>query len=99
MKVIISKPGITIDKINKDSFFAVSNNNKTPIGGSSLWSGMMLIGNIIYTCSSGHPILYSEIPLYDNPDKYNEILRNKYYIISGDAEFFGNKIISKCLKI
>ena len=95
MKVIISKPGIPINEINKDSFFALCNNNKSPIGGSSLWSGMMLIGNIIYTCSSGHPILYSEIPLYDDPNKYNEILKNKYHILIGDAEFFGNKIISK----
>ena len=94
MKVIISRPGIPLNEINKDSFFAVCNNNKNPIGGASLWSGMMLIGNIIYTCSSGYPILYSELPLYDNPDKYNEILKNKYYIINGDAEFFGNKIIS-----
>ena len=94
MKVIISKPGIPIDKINRDSFFAVSNNNKSPIGGASLWNGMMLIGNIIYTCSSGHPILYSELPLFDNPIKYNDILKNKYYIKSGKAKFFGNKIIS-----
>ena len=95
MKVIISKPGITIDKINKDSFFAVSNNNKTPIGGSSLWSGMMLVENIIYTCSSGHPILYSELPLYDDPNKYNYLLENKYYTKRGNFKFFGNKIISK----
>ena len=95
MKIIISKPGIPIDQINKESFFGVSNNNNSPIGGSSLWSGMLLIGNIIYTCSSGHPILYSELPLYDEPYKYNDILKNKYLILSGDAEFLGNKIISK----
>ena len=95
MKVIISKPGIPIDKINRDSFFAVNNNNKSPIGGASLWSGMMLIGNILYTCSSGHSILYSELPLYDEPSKYNSLLKNKYFIINGDAEFFGNKIITK----
>ena len=95
MKVIISKPGIPIDKINKDSFFAVTNNNKSPIGGASLWSGMMLIGNIIYTCSSGHVILYSELPLYDDPNKYNSILREKYQILSGDVDFYGNKIITK----
>lgn len=94
MKVIISKPGIPIEQINRDSFFAVSNNNKSPIGGASLWSGMMLIGNIIYTCSSGHPILFSELPLFDYPDKYNDMLKNKYFIKSGKAEFFGNKIIS-----
>ena len=95
MKVMISKPGISIDKIDKDSFFSVVNNYNSPIGGSSLWNGMMLIGNIIYTCSSGHPILYSELPLYDEPNKYKDILKNKYYIVNGDAEFFGNKIITK----
>ena len=95
MKVIISKPGIPIDKINRDSFFAVNNNNKSPIGGASLWNGMMLVGNIIYTCSSGHPILYSELPLYDDPNKYNQLLKNKYIIKSGNADFFGNKIITK----
>ena len=71
MKVIISKPGIPIEQINRESFFAVNNNNKSPIGGASLWSGMMLIGNKIFTCSSGHPILYSELPVYDDPIKYN----------------------------
>ena len=95
MKVIISKPGIPIEKINKDSFFAVSNNNKSPIGGASLWNGMMLIGNILYTCSSGHPILYAELPLFDKPNKYSNILKNKYIIKTGNAEFFGNKIISR----
>ena len=80
MKVIISKPGIPIEEINKDSFFAVSNNNKSPIGGASLWNGMMLIGNILYTCSSGHPILYSELPVYDEAKKYNNKLKNKYFI-------------------
>ena len=95
MKVIVSKPGIPLEEINRDSFFAVTNNNKSPIGGASLWSGMMLIGNIIYTCSSGHPILYSEIPIYDDPYKYNDILRAKYRIEKGDASFLGNKIILK----
>ena len=95
MKIIISKPGIPIGQINRDSFFAVCNNNKSPIGGASLWNGMMLIGNIIYTCSSGHPILFSELPLYDDPNKYNDLLKNKYHISSGDAKFFGNKIIAK----
>jgi len=94
MKVIISKPGIPIDKIDRDSFFAVNNNNKSPIGGASLWNGMMLIGNTIYTCSSGHPILYSELPLYDDPNKYNQLLKNKYIIKGGNASFFGNKIIT-----
>ena len=95
MKVLISKPGIPIEKINRDSFFAVTNNNKSPIGSSGLWNGMMLVGNILYTCSSGHPILYSELPLYDDPNKYNDMLSKKYYKICGDAEFIGNKIISK----
>ena len=94
MKVLISKPGVPIDKINRDSFFAVNNNNKSPIGGASLWNGMMLIGNIIYTCSSGHPILYSELPVYDDPNKYNHLLENKYIIKSGNANFYGNKIIT-----
>ena len=95
MKVIISKPGIPLEEINRDSFFAITNNNRSPIGGASLWSGMMLIGNIIYTCSSGHPILYSELPLYDEKNKYNDILKSKYKIEVGDADFFGNKIILK----
>lgn len=56
---------------------------------------MMLIDNKIYTCSTGHPILYSELPLYDEPYKYNDVLKNKYYIVRGNFEFFGNKIISK----
>ena len=95
MKVLISKPGIPLEKINADSFYAITNNNRSPIGGASLWSGMMLINNILYTCSSEHPILYSELPIYDEPNKYNKILKNKYIIKNGQAEFFGNKIIIK----
>ena len=64
MKVLISKPGIPLKKINADSFYAITNNNRCLIGGASLWSGMMLINNILYTCSSGHPILYSELLHY-----------------------------------
>ena len=93
MKVLISKPGIPIEKINADSFYAIINNNRSPIGGASLWNGMMLIKNTLYTCSSGHPILFSEVPLYDEPNKYNNILKNKYIIKRGKADFFGNKII------
>ena len=55
----------------------------------------MLIGNKIFTCSSGHPILYSELPVYDDPKKYNELLKNKYQIKNGQADFYGNKIITK----
>ena len=95
MKVLISKPGIPLEKINANSFYAITNNNRSPIGGASLWSGMMLINNILYTFSSGHPILYSELPIYDEPSKYNKILKNKYIIKNGQAEFFGNKIIIK----
>ena len=93
MKVIISKPGIKIEDINKDSFYAFTNNNKTPIGGQSLWSGMMIIGNRVYTCSSGCPILYSEIPIYTDPNIYNEKLKEQYIIINGSAKYYGNKII------
>ena len=55
----------------------------------------MLIGNILYTCSSWHPILYSELPIFDEAKKYNNKLKNKYIIESGDAVFAGNKIITK----
>ena len=64
MKVMISKPGIPIEKINKNSFYALCNNNKTPIGMSSIWNGMMLIGDILYTCSSDNSIKYSKLPSY-----------------------------------
>ena len=93
MKVIISKPGIKIEDINRDSFYAVINNNNSPIGGQSLWSGMMLVGNRIYTCSSGCPILYSDLPIYADPNNYSERLKEEYYIKNGDAKYYGNKII------
>ena len=93
MKVLISKPGIPIEKINADSLYAVTNNNRNRIGEASLWNGMMQIKNILYTCSSDHLILFSELPLYDEPNKYNNILKNQYIIKRGKAEFFGNKII------
>ena len=77
MKVIISKPGIKIEDINKDSFYAVVNNNNSPIGGQSLWNGMMLLENRIYTCSSGCPLLYSEIPSYADPSQYSDKLKEE----------------------
>ena len=93
MKVLISKPGVPIEKINKNSFYAITNNNRTPIGGASLWSGMILLENKLLTCSSGHPILYSEMPIYADPKDYNDLLKEKYLIILGDATFYGNKIM------
>jgi uncharacterized protein YfeS len=56
MKVMISKPGIPIEKINQDSFYALCNNNNSPIGALSNWNGMMLLGNILYTVSSENTI-------------------------------------------
>jgi hypothetical protein len=93
MKVIISKPGIKIEDINKDSFYAVVNNNNSPIGGQSLWSGMMLVGNKIYTCSSGCPLLYSELPSYAEPEQYSNKLKEDYCIKNGKVDYYGNKII------
>ena len=39
MKVMISKPNIDIKDINKDSFYALCNNNNSPINGTSIWNG------------------------------------------------------------
>ena len=75
MKVLISKPGIPIENFNKTTFYAITNNNKSPIGELSLRSGMMIMGHKIFTCSSGHPILFSEIQLYADPDDYNNLLK------------------------
>ena len=93
MKILISKPGIKIEDINKDSFYAITNNYKIPIGGKSLWNGMMLIEDTIYTVSSGYNILFSQIPLYVNSSEYDLLLKNEFYIISGNADFKNNKII------
>ena len=92
MKVMISKPGIPIEKINQDSFYALCNNNNSPIGALSNWNGMMLLGNILYTVSSENTIKYSELPLYEEPDKYNEKLKQQYYIQKGDISTYGDKI-------
>ena len=80
MKVMISKPGIPIEMINQDSFYALCNNNNSPIGGVSNWNGMMLFNNILYTVSSENTIKYSEIPIYDEPNKYNKRLKEKLCI-------------------
>ena len=92
MKVMISKPGIKIEDINVDSFYAITNVYKSPIGTNSLWNGMRLIGNKLFAVSSGHNILYADIPIYSNPEDYNNILKDQYDIISGNASFVGNKI-------
>ena len=99
MKVMISKPGIPIEEINQDSFYALCNNNNSPIGSLSNWNGMMLIENILYTVSSDNTIKYSEIPIYDDPDKYSEGLRKNYSILKGEISTYGNKIISESNEI
>ena len=99
MKVMISKPGIPIEQINQNSFYALCNNNNSPIGTLSNWNGMALIDNILYTVSSENTIKYSEIPIYEEPNKYNKILKESYYIKEGNASFFGDQIISESQKI
>ena len=99
MKVMISKPGIPIEQINQSSFYALCNNNNSPIGALSNWNGMALIDNILYTVSSENTIKYSEIPIYEDPNKYNEKLSENYYIKEGNVSFYGDKIISKSRKI
>ena len=54
---------------------------------------MMLIGNKLFTVSSGHPILYTDIPIYSNPEDYNNILKDQYDAISGNASFLKKKFI------
>lgn len=71
MKVIISKPGISIENINKDSFYAVTNVNNTPVGGSSLWNGMMIVDDILYTCSTNCTLRTSKIPVYADKSSYS----------------------------
>ena len=92
MKVMISKPGIPIEKINQDSFYALCNNNNSPIGAVSIWNGMMLLGNTLYTVSSDNTIKYSKLPIYEEPDKYNEILKQQYYVKKGNILTYGDKI-------
>ena len=94
MKVMISKPGIPIENLNQNSFYALCNNNNSPIGALSIWNGMMLLDNILYTVSSENTIKYSEIPIYDEPNKYNEKLIENYFIVKGKIITFGDKLIS-----
>lgn len=70
MKVIVSKPGIPIEEIDGDSFYAVANVNDTPVGGSSLWNGMMIVGDVLYTCSTNCKLRTSKIPVYADKDSY-----------------------------
>ena len=56
---------------------------------------MMLLGNILYTVSSENTIKYSEIPIYTDPNKYNDKLRENYYILKGDISTYGDKLISE----
>lgn len=93
MKVMISKPNIDIKDLNKDSFYALCNNNNSPVNGTSIWNGMMIVNNILYTFSSDNTIKYSEIPIYAEPKLYNQKLRNEYYLKTGNISTYGNKII------
>ena len=59
----------------------------------------MLFDNILYTVSSDNTIKYSEIPMYEEPNKYNEKLKEKYYIKQGKISTFGDKLISETEKL
>ena len=93
MKVMISKPNIDVKDINKDSFYALCNNNNSPVNGTSIWNGMIIFDNILYTFSSDTTIKYSEIPIYVDPNRYSQKLRNEYYLRKGNISTYGNKII------
>ena len=93
MKVMISKPNIDIKDINKDSFYALCNNNNSPVNGTSIWNGMMIVNNTLYTFSSDNTIKFSEIPIYAEPNIYNQKLKNEYYLKKGNISTYGNKII------
>jgi hypothetical protein len=72
-----------------------SNNQKkcnSPIGGVSNWNGMMLFNNILYTVSSENTIKYSEIPIYDEPNKYNRQLKEKLFIKKGEITNYEDKL-------
>jgi len=99
MKVMISKPGIPIEEINQNSFYALCNNNNSPIGSLSNWNGMMLLENVLYTVSSENTIKYSEIPIYEEPKKYSDKLIENYYIKKGKIIAYGDKLISKSSEI
>ena len=89
---MISKPGIPIEEINQNSFYALCNNNNSPIGALSNWNGMMLLGNVLYTVSSENTIKYSEIQIYEEPKKYNDKLIENYYIKKGKIIAYGDKL-------
>ena len=60
---------------------------------------MMLLGNTLYTVSSENTIKFSEIPIYEEPYKYNDKLKNNYYVFKGEISTYGDKIISKSNEI
>lgn len=73
MKCMISKPGVKIEDIRQDSFYAVNNVNNTPVGSGSLWNGMMILNNKLYTCSSSNKVKVSDIPAYALESDYEGI--------------------------
>lgn len=96
MKVMISKPNIDVKDINKDSFYALCNNNNSPVNGTSIWNGLMIVNNTLFSFSSDNTIKFSEIPIYVEPTQYtiyNQKLRNEYYLKRGNITTNGNKII------
>ena len=53
---------------------------------------MMLFNNILYTVSSEITIKYSEIPIYDEPNKYNKRLKEKLCIKKGEITNYEDKL-------
>ena len=60
---------------------------------------MILLGNVSDTVFSENTIKYSEIPLYENPKKYNEKLIENYYIKKGNILAYGDKLTDGFEKI
>lgn len=90
---MISKPGIEIKDINNDVLYPLQYNN-SPINGIRLfWNRMMIVNNILFISSSIYTIKYSEISIYEDTYKYNDKLKNEYYVKTGNISTFGNKII------
>ena len=66
----------------------------SPIGALSNRNVIKLLVNILYSVSSENTIKYSEMSIYEDPNKYNDKLRKNNYVLKGKISTPEDKLIS-----
>ena len=84
---MIAKPNNDFKNINKNTFYAFCNNKNSPINKESIWNGIIIVINILYTFSPDNLnyeiiINHKKTIIKHNDNKGTLISRNDRSLIS-----------------